>query len=249
MSDNMSSGKSPNAHNIKKPVGDCSRMITAEGSPEPPDQVFMLDDLPEPPDQVFMLATPAHVLTKLHWEIYSLRKALSEKPEHIGHIHAPAYCAFNCAVTAWHLADWVWNASPKDRRTDFLVLLGATVTDNDHKDFVNFQTAIRNQSRALHICRQLATGSKHMAVTTHPDPNLRAEMRWECAPLREQEMPASDPFAVDRYRLVVSDKGIERAAVDVFENAFKDWERFLGRWGFIEGRCPPAGRRPLHRGD
>jgi hypothetical protein len=203
--------------------------------------IITLEDLPKPPYQVFMLATPAHMLTKLHWEIYSLRKALSEKPEHIGHTHAPAYCAFNGAVTAWHLADWVWNISPKDRRTDILALLGTTVTGNDHKDFVKFQTAIRNQSRALHICRQLATGSKHMTVTAYPDPNVRAEIRWTEA-VRAGEMRAGDPLAAHHYRLVVSDKGVERAAIDVFGDAFKDWEQFLGRWGFIEGRCPPPGR-------
>jgi hypothetical protein len=107
--------------------------------------MIVLEDLPEPPHQVFMLATPAHMLTKLHWEIYSLRKALSEKPEHIGHTHAPAYCAFNCAVTAWHLADWVWNASSEDRRADILALLGSTA-GNDRNAFGKFQTAIRSKS-------------------------------------------------------------------------------------------------------
>jgi hypothetical protein len=194
------------------------------------------EDSPEPPDQVFMLATPAHMLTKLHWEIYSLRKSLSEKPEHIGHTHAPAYCAFNCAVTAWQLADWVWNACPADRRAELLALLGTAITGDDRKDFTNFQTAIRNKSRALHICRQLATGSKHMIVTKHRDPNVRAEMRWESEPARAGQMRAGDPLAVYHYRLVVSDKGIERAAIDVFTDAFKDWERFLGSWGFVEGR-------------
>ena len=168
--------------------------------------IITLEDLPEPPDQVFMLATPAHMLTKLHWEIYSLRKALSEKPEHIGHTHAPAYCAFNCAVTAWHLADWVWKASSEVQRRDILALLRTTVTGNGRKDFVKFQTAIRNRSRALHICRQLATGSKHMTVTDHPDPNVRAEMRWVSKAARVGEMRAGDPLAVHGYRLVVSDK-------------------------------------------
>jgi hypothetical protein len=201
--------------------------------------MIVLEDLPEPPHQVFMLATPAHMLTKLHWEIYSLRKALSEKPEHIGHTHAPAYCAFNCAVTAWHLADWVWNASSEDRRADILALLGSTA-GNDRNAFGKFQTAIRSKSRALQICRQLATGSKHMSVTDHPDPNVRAEMRWVSKAARAGEMRAGDPLAVHKYHLVVSDKGVERAAVDVFADAFRDWERFLGEWGFIEGRPVPA---------
>jgi hypothetical protein len=202
--------------------------------------MIILEDLATPPAHVFMLATPAHMLTKLHWEIYSLRKALSEKPEHIGHTHAPAYCAFNCTVTAWHLADWVWKASSEDGRADILRLLGTTATGDDQKDFVQFQTAIMKRSRALHICRQLATGSKHMTVTRHPDPNVRAQMRWEREGAQAGKMRAGDPLAVHHYRLVVSDKGVECASIDVLADAFKDWEWFLGEWGFVEGRLVPA---------
>ena len=149
-----------------------------------------------PPDQVFMLATPAHMLNKLHWEIYSLRKALSEEPEHLGHTHAPSYCAFNCAVTAWHLADWVWKASSPEQRADILACFGIESSGEDQKgNFGKFQTALRNTSRALHICRQVATGSKHMTVTAYPDPSIRAEMRWESEPARLGEMRFGDPFA------------------------------------------------------
>lgn len=57
-----------------------------------------------------MLAIPAHMLQKFHWEIAQLEKSLTEKQEHLGYFHAPSYCAFNCAVTAWHIADWVWQS-------------------------------------------------------------------------------------------------------------------------------------------
>ena len=79
-----------------------------------------------------------------------------------------------------------------------------------------------------------------MTVTDYPDPNVRAEMRWETEAARAGEMRAGDPLAVFRYWLVVLDKSVERAAVDVFADAFRDWERFLGEWGFIEGRPVPA---------
>jgi hypothetical protein len=79
-----------------------------------------------------------------------------------------------------------------------------------------------------------------MSVTDHPDPNVRAEMRWVSKAARAGEMRAGDPLAVHKYHLVVADKGVERAAVDVFADAFRDWERFLGEWGFIEGRPVPA---------
>ena len=43
---------------------------------------------PRRASEVFNARSPAHVLIKLHWEIYGLRKALSEAPEHLGHVHA-----------------------------------------------------------------------------------------------------------------------------------------------------------------
>jgi hypothetical protein len=73
-----------------------------------------------------MLATPAHMLTKLHWELHQLRKSLTGKPEHIGYTHAPSYCAFNFAVTAWHLADWTWRAASVEERADILERLHIT---------------------------------------------------------------------------------------------------------------------------
>lgn len=50
-----------------------------------------------------------------------------------------------------------------------------------------------------------------------------------------------DPLAVYRYRLVVMDKGAERSALDVFEEALGDWQRLLGTWGFVEGTPVPSG--------
>jgi hypothetical protein len=192
-------------------------------------------NMPSPANQVFMLASPAHVLTKLHWEIYGLRKALSEEPEHLGHVHAPSYCAFNCAVTAWHLADWVWEAAPPSRRAEILADLDVEVRGQVPPGLTQFQNGLRDRSRALRICRQIATGSKHMIVRSHPDPDVRAEMRWEREPARAGKMRAGDALAIFRCQLVISDQGAEQSAIDVFEIAYRDWERLLGRWGFIEG--------------
>jgi hypothetical protein len=197
-------------------------------------------DLPASPSQVFMLATPEHMLTKLHWELHTLRKALSEKPEHLGHTHAPSYCAFNCAVTVWHLADWTWKTSSPEQRSHILACLGV----EGGGSLAKFQTTLMNKIRELHICRQVATGSKHVIVERYPDPNIQAEMRWEGEFARVGEMRAGDPLAVYRYRLVVSDKGVERAALDVFEEAFKSWQRFLKQWGMIEGGTFVPASRP-----
>jgi hypothetical protein len=194
---------------------------------------------PSPPSQVFMLATPEHMLAKLHWELHTLRKALSEKPEHLVHMHAPSYCAFNCAVTVWHLGDWTWHISSAEQRSHILACLGVEGGGN----LTKFQNALRDKSRALHICRQLATGSKHVIVEKYPDPDVRAEMRWESQFAYLGRMRTGDPLAVHHYRLVVADRGVERPALDVFEEAFESWQRFLRQWGLIEGGLVPAPSR------
>ena len=69
----------------------------------------------DPPDKVFGLAAPHHMLMKLKWEIFQLRTVAAEPCEPGAEIE-PGYHAFNCVVTAWHMADWVWqSASPQDR--------------------------------------------------------------------------------------------------------------------------------------
>ena len=105
----------------------------------------------------------------------------------------------------------------------------------------NFQAALRDRSRAIHICQQVANGSKHMTITRHPDPDVQAKMQWESEYGRAGTMRAGDPLAMHRYRLVIFDKGTERSAADVFEEALRDWQRLLGTWGFVEGNARAGG--------
>ncbi|SRR6266851_1202949 len=63
----------------------------------------------QPPRQVFALATPAHMLEKLWWEIEQLKRSL--EPDDRYRISGVAtYHAFNCAITSWHITDWVWES-------------------------------------------------------------------------------------------------------------------------------------------
>jgi len=205
--------------------------------------IFVPEELPSAPDKVFVLASPTDVLHKLHWEIVQLKKAIVSKPEKIAYTHAPAYLAFNCAVTAWHLADWVWEASASDQRAEILRRLRCGAAEASKS---TFQKAIMERCRAIHICRQIATGSKHMTVTQHPDPNVRVEMRWDSAPARAGELKAGDPLARYYYRLVIHDSGVERSAVEIFEEALNTWNRWLEEWYFKESSLYAVGK-PLNR--
>ena len=128
---------------------------------------------PEPPDHVFALATPDHLLMKLWWEIEQLRQSLSVQSDDTADLHAPAYHAFNCAVTAWHMVDWVWQSTDASGRAAILSRLGL-VPSAPKKDFSAFNRELMKRYRPLHLCRQVATGSKHKIVENYPDPNVTA---------------------------------------------------------------------------
>ncbi len=195
-----------------------------------------LTDPPQPPDKVFTLATPAHMLMKLSWEIDRLREALSEPPEKIGYMHAPAYHAFNCAVTAWHLHDWVWESIDKDGRAELFESLGAAPAGG----LTAFGKALMRYP-ALRICRQIATGSKHKIVRgKHVDPAVIAQTDWTIKRARAGEARCGDRLATYQCALSIRDGDRTWPAVQVFEEALATWEQLLARWGFVEG--PMLGR-------
>lgn len=175
------------------------------------------------------LATPQHMLGKLGWEILQLRKALAEIRDNGWDSHAPAYHAFNCAVTAWHLVDWVWATAPDYACDDISRLLV-------HRPGLRgFKTALVRKHRALRICQQIANGSKHMTLE-NPDPTVRAQTLWEyVAPIADR-MRAGEPLGRYDCHLIIWDNGVERKAIDVFEEVMRCWVDLLTGWGFIEAQ-------------
>jgi hypothetical protein len=173
------------------------------------------------------------MLTKLWWEIHQLRKSLAAQPYEGDHLHAPAYHAFNCAVTAWHLADWVWQST--DAHGHAYILSKLKVTATEKKNFGLFTRELMNRYRVFHICRQLATGSKHKIVEVHPDPDVSAEERWDADHWRAGS-PVGAPLVAYSIRLSIRDGDVSRPALDVFEEAAETWDRLLRDWGFAEAR-------------
>jgi len=118
--------------------------------------------------------------------------------------------AFNASVTAWQLCDWVFNDLPIEQRQR----LG-------FKGLVDLQNHVRKQCRALHICRQAATASKHWSVETYADPTVRVIVTAE--PLwiiyfedGDKKIPADQVFneARDFWTGFIRDNGIAKAIDD-----------------------------------
>src|SRR5690349_2586134 len=105
--------------------------------------------------QTFALENCRDMLSKLEWEIDGFRAESRSAPEPL------AFRAYNCAVTAWQLTDWTWAAAA--RTPQLQAALGA-------RSLTDFQNKCRRKCRALHLCRLIATASKHVEVTKYPDP-------------------------------------------------------------------------------
>ncbi len=108
--------------------------------------------------------------------------------------------AFNASVTAWHLCDWVFNdMMPEQHRK-----LGFTKLGDLHEH-------VRENCRALHLCRFAATASKHWVVEKHADPDVHVfvghdEVGWT---------------------VYFEDHGKRTPADQVFEGARDFWNEFI----------------------
>ena len=171
--------------------------------------------MPELP-KVFRLHTPMHLLGKLHWEIDGFRRSL-----HSRHLHRwllPAYHAFNCAVTAWHMTDWIWLYVGDQERRELARKHGLA-----RVDLLDFQDAIANESRALNSCRELCNGSKHREVTRkRADPHVRVGATW--GRLSSPRKNAEGKYGV---RWEITDQAGTRPALDVFNEAADYWYVYL----------------------
>jgi hypothetical protein len=196
-------------------------------------------DVPETPHNVFHLPDPAALLLKLAWEINQLsRSTAPDGKRSASEWLSPAYCGFNCAVTAWHIADWTWQSADQETRQTMAGQLGLSLGSDDKRNFDRFADAICKQSRELKICREVANGSKHMKLRKS-DESIVAKAQFS---------PVVEPlgrFQKGDYmlELAVTDSQGELSASILFAQAFQFWERFLGEFGFIEGRPILGGRR------
>jgi hypothetical protein len=190
-------------------------------------------EMPPPgPQRVFQLSTPRHMFMKLHWELDGLREILKPQREDLsGHITA-AYFAFNFAVSAWHLSDWTWESFEGDGQTEVAAKLGLDFSSakNERQKLELYQDKLRELCPALAICWDIANGSKHM--TDRQKSDVKVGMDWSVRDAR-----ADEPFLSNyTYELYVKTAGKKQNAVEVFEDVYSFWRRFLEDWGFLEAR-------------
>jgi hypothetical protein len=156
--------------------------------------------------QRFSFEKSVDLVWKLDWEI---TRTLHASPRDIVDMKC---FAFNAAVTAWQLTDWVFEEMTADQKQSRGV-----------SNLPALQRLVRSECRALHLCHRIATASKHRIVTNHHDPAVATAVR--SLPVASGHFP--------NWELVIIDGNIERDACDVFEEARMYWHRFLTTLGLI----------------
>ena len=164
----------------------------------------------------FALENCRNLLDKLKREIARLNGAASDDFD----THNDS--AFNAAVTAWHLCDWVFADMTADQRDELKI-----------HSVEEMREHARKQCRALHLCRQVATASKHWRVERYPDSKVKAITTAnsifpvsETIPATETQPPTIQLFVERGCFLYFDDGGEVKAAEDVFDAALHFWTGF-----------------------
>jgi hypothetical protein len=149
--------------------------------------------MPLPNRQQTFFENCRDLLEKLDREIDRYRSVVGGD----GHVHVEELkdIAFNASVTAWHLGDWTFNDMTAEQRKK----LG-------FKDTQALQDYARTNCRALHLCRHVATASKHWRVTQYCDPNVQTVVTY-----------------VDGWRVIFVGNNKEIAADQVFPRTPRPW--------------------------
>ena len=161
------------------------------------------------------LDSPTDLLAKLRWEIVQLDLPVDQEA-------VASYRAFNCAVTAWSIKDWVWKAVPADLRER----LRAESPNPKAKEC--FASLLRERSRELAICQQLANGSKHFILDDkYNDKTISsyrtASMSFYLSDNGEGHTEPSHGVFIEDGVHIYSDLGLFTRAHDYWREFFKHY--------------------------
>lgn len=178
--------------------------------------------------RVLYLSHPSQLFIKLNWDLGLFQKTLSGENHEARPYEVAAFHAFNVAVTAWHLTDWIWGFLDEKERVQM-------VADFEFESQVlglrDFQRAVRKKSRALEICWEVANGSKHF--TTHEDSKVETQVDVKVNSATVGEFRAGQPLQTFSYEFIINWNGQVLEAVKVFEEARDFWGRLLNTAGLV----------------
>ena len=180
------------------------------------------------------LTSSRDLLEKLEWELDRLKEASNQNPTDPTDLY---FHAFNAAVTAWHIADWVWRDMTPDQRKKLEIDWDVNLCVNDEEGGA-FRGNLRKKDRDIAICREIATASKHVNITRGRDETIETVASAKTTSDHDSEaaqIQVNGTFVTTTvWKLKVADHGNRRDLVDVFDKAFKFWVKFVNDRGIAK---------------
>jgi hypothetical protein len=175
---------------------------------------------------VFVLSTPADMVAKLEWEIENYTSTMFHQMKQPEAFRSAGYQAFNCAVTAWHLADWIWAYADESIKRSLAERYHFKIKNRDRDNRNQFLEAVAAASRDIHICRYIANSSNHLKLDKVEDRGFRGQIGYG-------RFPSDDKGkAVEVFGFLIVDKGETILIERIFSRAFEYWKQLLVEIGY-----------------
>jgi hypothetical protein len=119
--------------------------------------------------------------------------------------------AINCAITLWHMNDWVWNgisATARDK-PELKKLLGVTGRRLKQDDLVKWAVSACPE---LNVCQSICNGSKHVVCVGITEARMTSD---------KDQKTSEGEQALGRLQIV--DDGGVRDGIEVLYKAFLFW--------------------------
>ncbi|MDX0320356.1 hypothetical protein GOC38_22455 [Sinorhizobium meliloti] len=171
--------------------------------------------------KTFDLQGPSDLLEKLRYDIMRLKRARSSSELR--------YAAFDCAIGAWHMVDWLLAAISPSRQ-GYLTRTGTKIRSQ------GFITLNEDRLPGIRECQAVANSGKHRILTIMPDdPSLsaRTTVRFD-RPLDEGDVHTGQ-FPKPHPAAYISKGDQKIDAVVFFTTLERAWRKVLVE----EGCLPP----------
>lgn len=145
---------------------------------------------------------PVAWLAKLKWEITQAAECTDLNPA------VRVWKSMNCAITAWHMHDWVWNFADENMKNKLAHHLNLEKITR----LGDFSIGIQKASPAISLCRQIGTAVKHVSLTYN-----RPEVRTQVVKMDEDSRV---PYTINIFE---GDQAY--SDISVYLSALEAWSR------------------------
>ncbi len=174
----------------------------------------------------FGIDTPADMLRKLQRELNRVAEASFIKQDLTDF-------GLNCALTAWHISDWVWQHRFKDDPEALKTLLSRYPKLLERSNEYGFKEYLTRQCPELALCQDIANGFKHVAAIPL---NTRQAKGADDTTASATTALGLYGYVADgeSYRLKISSPdGKSCDGVNAFNEVVRFWTQFMAEHGLL----------------